>query len=145
MITPVNLNRIIIIISTITVFSSLYLSEIAGIEACKYCWGIRLGLFPILPLSLYLEYQYSVKNKDLFEHMVMYYPFLILSTTISFRYWFGTQFSPQSLKCGLDEGVGCLENSVQIIGFVNLPFVGLGVSLVILGLTVYAKKLNNKK
>lgn len=131
---PKNLNRLIIVISMFTVFGSLFLSEVIGIEACKYCWGIRLGLFPILPISIYFE------TKNLETHANLYHIFSGLGLVVSSVYWFKTQFSPMSLKCGLDIGTGCLENAVKIIGFVNMPFIGMIVSILIIILTILIKR-----
>lgn len=133
------LTLFIVIISFVMMTGSLYISEVMLIEACKWCWSIRVCLFPLFPISLYA---YMTRKFDI-------YPLYIIFSSIGFMfssiYWYKTQFSPSSLRCGLtgEVGVSCLENAVKIIGFVNLPFLGMIVSILVIILALLIRK-NNK-
>lgn len=123
--------------SLATVLGSLYISEIMLIQPCTKCWWIRIGTFPILPISIYIQ---ATKKYDV---MNLYIPFNILGIGVSGYYWYLTQFATTRLNCGITSGVNCLDSAVPIIGFVNLPFLGLLVSIAILVFTIVANKLKD--
>lgn len=135
---PKVLTWAIVIISLLTVLGSLFISEVMLIEACKLCWGVRMGLFPILPIAIY-----SLATKK-YDNYLLYIIFSALAFVISAYYCLSTQFAVENLRCGVDGGVDCSTSAVQLFGFVNLPFLGLLVSLAILVISfLLEKRLKN--
>lgn len=132
-----NINYLILLISIMTVAGSLFVSQILLLEPCTWCWWVRVFMFPLFFISLYITFTKK------YEIMNLYSIFCAFSTVITFVYWYKTQFAQRSFNCKISfhSAGGCLDNAVPIIGFVNLPFLGFVASIMILILVYIANRV----
>lgn len=134
LITEKNGNLLILLLSFFTVVGSLYISEILKIQPCSKCWWIRVGMFPMLVIS---GYTFVTKK---YEILNMLYIFSGFSLLVSSYYWYMTQFATSSLMCAPGT-VSCVDAAVPIIGFVNLPFMGMITSIAIIVIVFIMRKI----
>lgn len=139
-VTKQNINFCILFITFLTVSGSLFVSEVLNIQPCPWCWWVRVFMFPLFFIALYITF---TKKYDI---MNLYAVFASISTIISGIYWYKTQFMPKSFTCQIsfNSSGGCLEHAVKIMGFINLPFLGLVASIMILVLVYISTKVKVK-
>lgn len=104
------------ILASFSTLGSLYLSKIAGLEACELCWYQRILIFPIpviLAVALVLD------RRDVSDYVlslaalgipISVYHYLIQMTSISY---------------GCSTAVSCDTIQVQQFGFVTVPWMSM--------------------
>lgn len=116
------------ILVTVATFGSLYLSEIALFNPCKYCWFQRIFMYPLVVLTLM-----ALIKKDL-RRIYDYILGLSIIGTLIAAYHYFLQFGPLPPKpCSV---VGyysesCSEKLFVQFGYVTIPMMALSVFLVV--------------
>jgi|TARA_B110000263_G_scaffold238870_1_gene240525 disulfide bond formation protein DsbB len=122
-----------LIISLIGTISSLYLSEIKGLEPCKYCWFERIFLFPLV-----IIYFMSWWKKDI-NGIIISIPFIIIGIFISL-YHYSIQVFPVEESC---EIINCSSPYIWELGFISIPLMAFfnffGLLLIVINFKILSK------
>lgn len=115
------------VVAVLATASSLYLSEIAGLEPCRYCWMQRIFMYPmavILPIAIFRR-----------DFAVRIYGFALagIGLAISVYHSYLQLFPPPGGSC--DPSNPCTLTLVKALGFFTIPmmtgmcFVAIIISL----------------
>jgi|TARA_B110000116_G_C16756289_1_gene546012 disulfide bond formation protein DsbB len=122
-----------LIISLIGTISSLYLSEIKGLEPCKYCWFERIFLFPLV-----IIYFMSWWKKDI-NGIIISIPFIVIGIFISL-YHYSIQVFPVEESC---EIINCSSPYIWELGFISIPLMAFfnffGLLLIVINFKILSK------
>ena len=112
-------------VAVLATLSSLYLSEIADFDPCRYCWWQRIFMYPmaiLLPIAAW-------KN----DHTIRRYalPLAIIGGGISIRHIWLQAFPDDGGSCGIS--APCSAKLVEAFGFITIPqMTGLSFLLIVL-------------
>lgn len=109
---------LILSISAISTFGSLYFSEVIGILPCNLCWYQRIFAYPIFIISLVA----FIKK----EYLVFKYIFFLALFGFLFALYhvlYENGIVPSSKFCAV--GVDCSVKYVNYLGFITIPFLSL--------------------
>ena len=131
--------KLILIVSGIATFGSLYISEIRGFTPCRLCWFQRIFMYPQFVIMTVMVLK---KLKDVFPYT------LILSLIGGFIaiYHYFLQINPNPYApCG-DVGfsVSCSERFFTYFGYITIPWMSFS-AFVIIFLVSFLNLKNSKK
>ncbi len=116
-------------VAVLATLSSLYLSEIADFEPCRYCWWQRIFMYPmaiILPIAAW-KHDGAIRRYAL--------PLAVIGGGISVRHIWLQAFPDDGGSCGIS--APCSAKLVEAFGFVTIPqMTGLSFLLIVLLLAV---------
>jgi len=122
------------ILSLIGTISSLYLSEVKGLEPCKFCWFERILLFPLVIIFLI-----SWIKKEKFG-VTMSLPFIILGMIMS-AYHYLIQLFPSDESCDV---ISCSSPYIWELGFISIPLMAFfnffGLLLIMINYKIIGEK-----
>ncbi len=129
---------LIFAVSLLGTIISLYFSAILGWVPCVLCWYQRIFLYPIVIISLV-----AILKKDVKGYCYIM-PFAIIGSLVSlFHNLLFWKIIPESLAPCIN-GVSCLNDKLQLFGFVTIPLLCLIAFLLIISFIIIAKKYENK-
>ncbi len=118
---------------------SLFYSEIAGFEPCKFCWLQRIFMYPqvfILGFA-WLKKDYKIVDYGITLAIVGG----LIALYHNYIYYGGTSIFPCD-AFGL--GVSCMRRYVFEFGFITIPLMSLTSFLLVLGF-LWLRKFYNRK
>ena len=116
------------VLVTVATFGSLYLSEIALFNPCKYCWFQRIFMYPLVVLTLI-----ALVKKDL-RRIYDYILGLSVIGTLIAAYHYFLQFGPLPPKPCAVVGYyaeSCSDKLFVQFGYVTIPMMALSVFVVV--------------
>lgn len=106
-------------------FGSLYYSEIAHFEPCKYCWFQRILMYPLFPI---IWIGMKLKDKNLKKYVLS----LSIPGTLLAGYHYLTQLGLLPSTClATGYSVGCAKVFVMTFGYITIPMMSFTAFLLI--------------
>lgn len=128
-------------VAWVSVFGSLYFSEIKEFVPCDLCWWQRLFVYPLAILATV-----AIIRKDFSNFMYYVLPFGVIGLVVSFYHsllqW--GIIEKNILNCSAT-GVSCSKPEIEIFGFITIPFLSFLAFMaltIVSGLGVYKAKLD---
>lgn len=107
------------VIALVATIGSLYFSEVSGYQACKFCWYIRILMYPLV-----IIFGIAAVRKDVKQYIYAL-PFTIIGMALSL-YLYLIQKVPSLADsvttCG---DVPCSTTYIDWLGFITIPFLAL--------------------
>ena len=130
--------KLVLLVSVVAAFGSLYLSEIRAFPPCKLCWFQRIFMYPIPVLVLTSIYR---KTKDLFQYLM---PLSFIGMLIA-GYHYYLQLNPNPYApCGdIGFSVSCSENFFTHFGYITIPWMSFSAFLVIFSVSLLMSGSDN--
>jgi disulfide bond formation protein DsbB len=113
------------VVATVTMFGSLYLSQIAHFVPCPLCWYQRICMYP---LSVALLVGALRRDREVWAYVV---PPAVVGTVIAIYHTQLQAFPKQAHFCKLGAD-SCLTRWVWEFGFVSIPFMSLAAFVFII-------------
>lgn len=108
------------VISFISVFGSLFYSEIALFEPCKLCWFQRIFMYPQLIL-----FGLAIWGKDKSKIWAYSFGLSVIGFLIAGFHYF-IQISGSSSFCDVTGySAGCSQNFLLYLGYISIPMMAL--------------------
>jgi hypothetical protein len=104
------------LVAAVATAGSLYFSEIANYEPCRWCWFQRIAMYP---LSVILLVGWIRRDRGIHWYVV---PLSLLGAAFS-TYHYYIEWNPEPDTCGFP--VPCTFVWFRRFGFVSLPFMAL--------------------
>lgn len=115
------------VVATIATLGSLYLSDIADLIPCTFCWYQRIAMYPLVPIL-----GIAAWRKD---HSVRIYAATLAGTgAVIAAYHRLMQAFPDLGGGSCSTGVPCTAAYFTLFGFVTIPYMALSGFLLILAL-----------
>lgn len=109
---------LILLISALSTFGSLYFSEVVGFVPCTLCWYQRIFMYPVFILSSISLYK---KDYGVFKYILVLS--FIGALFASYHVLYEHGIVPHSKICG--GGADCATKYFEYFGFITLPFLSL--------------------
>jgi disulfide bond formation protein DsbB len=108
-------------ISTLSVFGSLYFSEIMNLAPCKLCWWQRIFMYPI---AVIMSVAILKKDKKAFMYVL---PLSILGSLLAFYHTLlqAGVIKETLISCTIDGAVSCAKKQINWFGFMTIPFMSM--------------------
>jgi disulfide bond formation protein DsbB len=119
------------IVATLATLGSLYLSQIAGLTPCEFCWFQRICMYP---LSLLLGIAAFRGEVSIAKRYFM--PIAIVGALLA-TYHYQLEHIPQPTVCSA--AVPCNSAAFNIFGFISVPFLSLAAFALITTLLLLAR------
>ncbi len=120
-------------VAVVATLGSLYFSEVAHYEPCRYCWFQRIAMYPlavILPIAAW--------RRDL-EVWRYGLPIALGGLAVSI-YHLQLQWRPDAGEGACGTGPPCTLKYVEVFGFVTIPAMAAAGFVAITGLLVLARR-----
>ncbi len=122
------------IMALVATLGSLYYSEIAGFEPCKYCWFQRILMYP---LTIIMFIALRIKDKYISRYVL---PISVMGTLLA-GYHYLTQLGWLPSTCvATGYSVGCAKVFVMTFGYITIPMMSFTAFLLILVLQIISKR-----
>lgn len=122
------------VMALVATLGSLYYSEIAGFEPCKYCWFQRILMYPLVVI-MYIAIK--VKDKYISRYVL---PISGIGTLLA-GYHYLTQLGWLPSTCvATGYSVGCAKIFVMTFGYITIPMMSFTAFLLIFVLQVISKR-----
>lgn len=126
------------IMALVATLGSLYYSEIAGFEPCKYCWFQRILMYPLV---IIMFIALKIKDKYVSRYVL---PISGMGTLLA-GYHYLTQLGWLPSTCvATGYSVGCAKIFVMTFGYITIPMMSFTAFLLILVLQVISRRYNTK-
>ncbi len=122
-------------VATTATLGSLYLSEIAHLVPCTYCWYQRIAMYPLVVI---LGIAALRKDRDI----RIYAAYLAAIGAVIAFYHRAVQLFPELNGSTCSSGVPCTAAYFTQFGFVTIPYMALSGFLLILAL-LYVDRSNS--
>ena len=127
------------IMALVATLGSLYYSEIAGFEPCKYCWFQRILMYPLV-IVMYI----AIRIKD--KHVSRYVLPISGIGTLLAGYHYLTQLGWLPSTCvATGYSVGCAKIFVMTFGYITIPMMSFTAFLLIFVLQVISRRYSASK
>ena len=128
------------IVALTATLGSLFLSEIAGYEPCKFCWLQRIFMYPLV---FVLGVALFGKARDVAKYVK---PLSIVGGILA-TYHYYIQINPNALAPCTSVGfsISCSERFFTYYGYITIPWMSLTAFLLITLLMFLSMKLGNKR
>ncbi len=125
--------------SSMALCGSLFYSEVAGYEPCKFCWFQRIFMYP-LPIILFIAIK--IKDKTIYKYVL---PMAVLGALIALNHYYLQLTGTSILPCSaVGQSVSCSKVFVLSYGYITIPLMALtaflGIIISMLFLKSSAKK-----
>lgn len=128
----------------LSIFVSLYFSEVQKLVPCDLCWWQRLLIYPLAVFGTVAIFR---KEFRIFGYYAL--PFSVLGLVASFYHsllqW--GVITHDILDCSVRTAVSCSEPDFMYLGFITIPFLaflGFLAATAISALAVYLDKKSDK-
>ena len=130
---------VVFVLTLTSVMGSLFFSEIAGFEPCKWCWWQRIFMYP----QLVIVWLLLVKKSRVFAEDCLIALSVIGAAIASYHYYLQF-FAINPLPCSTVGyyQVSCAKRLFVEFGYVTIPMMSLSVFLTIIVLILLNKKPN---
>lgn len=126
------------IISLLSIFGSLYFSEVLHLPPCTLCWYQRIFMYPLVVI-LAVGILRRDKNVPFYVLPLSVIGFLVASYHNLLYYG----VIPESAApCAL--GVSCTTRQIELFGFVTIPFLSLLSFAIITALMIFFVRSQRK-
>ncbi|MBM32340.1 MAG: disulfide bond formation protein B [Chloroflexi bacterium] len=124
-------------ISAISMVTSLYYSEVAGYEACTFCWYERIAMYPLVIILGIASW------RDDFKIKIYALPIATLGMLISIYHYQLQLFPNQSaVSCNSSgSSVSCTGTWILEFGFISIPFMAFTGFLLIISLLLLTDRI----
>ena len=127
------------VIATISMVTSLYYSEVAGFEACTFCWYERIAMYPqVIILGI-------ASWRDDFKVKIYALPLAIIGMLISIYHYQLQLFPNQSaISCSSNasgSSIPCTGSWFLEFGFISIPFMAFTGFLLIISLLLITDRI----
>ena len=113
------------ITALLATLGSLYYSEVAGFDPCKYCWFQRILMYPLV---LIIFVGLKLKDKNLYKYVLA----LSIPGTLLAGYHYLTQLGWLPSTCvATGYSVGCAKIFVMTFGYITIPMMSFTAFLLI--------------
>jgi disulfide bond formation protein DsbB len=118
--------KLMLIVSGVATFGSLYLSEIRGLTPCRLCWFQRIFMYP----------QFVIITVTVLKRLKEVFPYTLMLSLIGGLiaiYHYFLQINPNPYApCG-DVGfsVSCSERFFTYFGYITIPWMSFSAFLII--------------
>ena len=108
-------------ISILSVFGSLYFSEIMSLAPCKLCWWQRICMYPIAAIM-----SVAILKKDNKAFMYVL-PLSIFGSLLAFYHTLlqAGIIKETLISCTIDGAVSCANKQINWFGFMTIPFMSM--------------------
>ncbi len=125
------------VMALIATLGSLYYSEIAGFEPCKYCWFQRILMYP---LTIIMFIAIRIKDKYVSRYVL---PISVMGTLLA-GYHYLTQLGWLPSTCiATGYSVGCAKVFVMTFGYITIPMMSFTAFLLIVVLQIISKRYSS--
>lgn len=125
------------VMALVATLGSLYYSEIAGFEPCKYCWFQRILMYPLV-IIMYIAIR--VKDKYVSRYVL---PISVMGTLLA-GYHYLTQLGWLPSTCvATGYSVGCTKIFVMTFGYITIPMMSFTAFLLIFVLQIISKRYSS--
>ena len=121
------------IVATLATLGSLYLSQIAGLVPCEFCWFQRICMYP---LSLLLGI--AAFRGDIGVAKRYFMPMSIVGALLAIYHYQLEHIAGEPTVCGV--AVPCNSAAFNIFGFISIPFLSLAAFLLITTMLLLARE-----
>lgn len=122
------------LVAALATLGSLYLSEVAGLDPCQFCWFQRIAMYPLVLLL-----GIAALRSDLFTAKRYFVWLPLVGIGLSAYHYQLERFPAQAtLSCGLE--APCSVPVVDVWGFASVPFMALAAFLLITTLLLMARE-----
>jgi disulfide bond formation protein DsbB len=121
------------IVATLATLGSLYLSQVAGLIPCEFCWFQRICMYP---LSLLLGI--AAFRGDVSVAKRYFMPMSIVGAMLAIYHYQLEHIAGEPTVCGV--AVPCNSAAFNIFGFISIPFLSLAAFLLITTLLLLARE-----
>ena len=118
---------------------SLCASEVLKFAPCVLCWYQRVAMYPLIPILIV-----GILKKD--KNLPLYvFPLAIFGALVAFyQVLLQAGFIPESATpCTF--GVSCTTRYLNLLGFIDFPFLSLLSFAFIIGFVILYTRLNSKR
>ncbi|MEX2652687.1 MAG: disulfide bond formation protein B [Acidimicrobiia bacterium] len=124
------------VVATVATVGSLIYSEVIHFVPCKLCWFQRIGMYPLVFILLVG----AIRREALVKYYAL--PLALAGLAVSV-YHNVIQFYPSLEGGSCDPLNPCSARSVEVFGFIDIPFMaGAGFILISVLLALYVKTEN---
>lgn len=127
----------ILVITATSVVTTLYYSEVAGLEPCKLCWFQRIFLYPQLVIVFVALIR---KTRGIAYYLI---PLSILGSIVSLYHYSLQWGGPPLIPCSADVALSCSKRFFLEFGYITESMMALTAFLLIITLS-YARNLYEK-
>lgn len=120
------------LMALVATLGSLYFSEVAHYEPCKFCWFQRIGMYP---MALILGIAAFRKDTSIYRYAI---PMTVIGGTISI-YHYLIQHFPDLSAGSCSATAPCTAAWVWKFGFVSIPFMALACFAAIAALLLISR------
>lgn len=128
-------------IGAISIFGSLYYSEVLKYEPCTLCWWLRILLYPVAIIMSVAILRKDQKNAYYYI-LTLAIPAVLLSFYHSLLQW--GIIKEVNLLCSATAAVSCAKPDFMLLGFITIPFLGFLASIALVALSAIAIYTNKK-
>src|ERR1700693_939875 len=121
------------IVAALATWGSLYLSQIAGLVPCEFCWFQRICMYP---LSLLLGIAAFRGDVGIAKRYFM--PISIVGAGLAIYHYQLEHIQGEPTVCGA--AVPCNSGAFNIFGFISVPFLSLAAFAFITTLLLLARE-----
>jgi disulfide bond formation protein DsbB len=122
------------IVAALATLGSLYLSQIAGLVPCEFCWFQRICMYP---LSLLLGIAAFRGDVGIAKRYFM--PISIVGAGLAIYHYQLEHIAHEPTVCGA--AVPCNSAAFNIFGFISVPFLSLAAFALITTLLLLAREV----
>lgn len=112
---------------------SLYYSEVAHFEPCRFCWFQRTMMYPLAVVLLVAAVR---RDRGIWRYAL---PLSVIGVGLSV-YHYQLQRFPEQGSGGCDVGVPCTLTYVEEFGFVSIPFMAFCGFIAVCALLLLARE-----
>jgi disulfide bond formation protein DsbB len=120
------------IVATLATLGSLYLSQIAGLTPCEFCWFQRICMYPLSLLLGIAAFRGEVSIAKRY-----FIPLSIVGALLATYHYQLEHIAGEPTVCGV--AVPCNDAAFNIFGFISVPFLSLAAFALITTLLLLAR------
>ncbi len=119
------------IVSVLAMLGSLYLSQIAGLVPCEFCWFQRICMYPLTLLLGIAAFRGEIA---IAKRYLLGMTFVGVGLAV---YQYQLERIPQPTVCSVT--IPCNEAAFNIFGFISIPYLSMAAFLLITTLLLMAR------
>jgi disulfide bond formation protein DsbB len=120
------------IVAALATLGSLYLSQIAGLVPCEFCWFQRICMYPLSLLLAIAAFRGEVSIAKRY-----FMPIAIVGAGLAIYHYQLEHIAGEPTVCGA--AVPCNSAAFNIFGFISVPFLSLAAFALITMLLLVAR------